>query len=46
MADSPWQLTPFVTKTVRPMRGTYETGAGPKDPAMYLENWKLMNGRN
>lgn len=40
------QLTPYVTEKIKPFRGTYETKAGPKDPALYLENWKLMNGKN
>ncbi|KAH7367538.1 hypothetical protein B0T11DRAFT_325802 [Plectosphaerella cucumerina] len=42
--DPSFKLTPFVTETIRPMRGKYESKAGPKDPAVYLENWKYMNG--
>ncbi|KAL9945942.1 hypothetical protein ACHAQF_005141 [Verticillium nonalfalfae] len=38
-------LTPFVGDTIRKVRGQYDTAEGPRNPAAYLESWKLQNGR-
>ncbi|ROT36289.1 hypothetical protein SODALDRAFT_335379 [Sodiomyces alkalinus F11] len=45
LRDPEFKLTPFVGKTIHPERGRYETKAGPKDPALYLETWKMQNGK-
>ncbi|EXF76077.1 hypothetical protein COL5a_010664 [Colletotrichum fioriniae] len=39
-----FKLTPFVSEAVRPLRGAYPTKEGPRDPKLYLENWKQVNG--
>lgn len=39
------QLTPFVSKTVKPLFGLYHGNPkGPKDPQVYLDRWKAENG--
>ena len=44
-AADPPQLTPFVSQTVRPVRGFYDGNfAGPRDPQAYLDKWKDQNG--
>ncbi|KEZ39482.1 hypothetical protein SAPIO_CDS9348 [Scedosporium apiospermum] len=38
-------LSPFVSKTVKPLFGLYEGNPkGPRDPEVYLERWKAENG--
>ncbi|KAL0941829.1 mitochondrial 54S ribosomal protein mL41 [Colletotrichum truncatum] len=38
------KLTPFVSEAVRPYKGKYDTKEGPRDPHMYLAQWKEQNG--
>lgn len=39
------QLTPFVSKTVKPLFGLYQGHSkGPRDPQVYLDRWKAENG--
>lgn len=38
-----FKLTPFVTLNVDKTYGQYETKAGPRDPAVYLNRWKREN---
>lgn len=47
-AADPDQLTPFITKRVRPTFGVYPEAEaqaqGPRSPALYLARWKAENG--
>ncbi|KAG7135300.1 54S ribosomal protein L27 like [Verticillium longisporum] len=43
--EADFKLTPFVGNTIRKVRGQYDTAEGPRNPAAYLESWKLQNGR-
>ncbi|KAM0331616.1 hypothetical protein ACHAQA_003295 [Verticillium albo-atrum] len=43
--EADFKLTPFVSQTIRPVRGQYDNDQGPRNAAAYLENWKLQNGR-
>ncbi|CRK20246.1 hypothetical protein BN1708_012798 [Verticillium longisporum] len=43
--EADFKLTPFVGGTMRKVRGQYDTAEGPRNPAAYLESWKLQNGR-
>lgn len=39
------QLTPFVSREVRPAKGDYKgLDKGPQDPYFYVEQWKRFNG--
>lgn len=39
------QLTPFVSKTIKPLHGLYQGNTkGPRDPQVYLDRWKAENG--
>lgn len=39
------QLTPFVSKTVKPLYSLYQgVPKGPKNPQVYLDRWKAENG--
>ncbi|KAK1969354.1 hypothetical protein LY78DRAFT_654186 [Colletotrichum sublineola] len=38
------KLTPFVSDTIRPLKGTYPSKEGPRDPQLYLDTWKQQNG--
>lgn len=41
----PFQLTPFVSKTIKPLYGLYQgIPQGPKNPQVYLDRWKAENG--
>ncbi|KAF0325958.1 hypothetical protein K4K61_003441 [Colletotrichum sp. SAR11_59] len=42
-----FQLTPFVSEQVRPVKRTYKktnNPAGPRSPALFLSTWKEKNG--
>ncbi|KDN63305.1 hypothetical protein CSUB01_01962 [Colletotrichum sublineola] len=39
-----FKLTPFVSDTIRPLKGTYPSKEGPRDPQLYLDTWKQQNG--
>ena len=34
------KLTPFVTKNMEPLRGSYKPNAGPLSGENYIENWR------
>jgi large subunit ribosomal protein L41 len=39
------QLTPFVSREIRPTPGDYKgLEKGPQDPYFYVEQWKRFNG--
>lgn len=45
IADSLSQLTPFVTRKMRPMKGRFEgESKGPLSGEAYLKRWKEENG--
>ncbi len=42
-----WQLTPFVTRKMRPLRGRFEGDAkGGFSGERYLSRWKWENGED
>lgn len=40
------QLTPFVTKKIKPSPGDYGTANGPSTGSFYLNRWKQENGED
>ena len=45
LADSPSQLTPFVTKKMKPTKGNFEGDSkGGLSGEAYLKRWKVENG--
>lgn len=38
------KLTPFVTKKIKPIKGSFEVG--PVDGKAYLARWKAENGED
>ncbi|KAI9844527.1 MAG: hypothetical protein M1838_002154 [Thelocarpon superellum] len=42
-----FQLTPFVTRTMKPTRGRFQgLSKGPLSAERYLERWKVENGED